>query len=909
VAARGFEIAEGYLDIQADTDQALKDVRRFFKEVDGELEAEEKAFKKSGQQSGKNYGEGIAVGMDSRMLGLKPMRKVMEDLDREARIAAHDIGEHIGHDIGKALSGAGGGGTNRRGLISRLLGGGGTAIRSLGRGLSGIFSGASSLFSSISSGIADAFKSGVDQAKQIWKSTSEVFSQIGTIGGGIGAVGQFAAYGVAIPAALGLAGALLQLSAAALALPAAIGVAVAAIAPLIIAFKGVGEAIGAGLSGDVEKFNEALKGLTPSAQRVVKEFVSLGPALKNIKKLVQESLFNQLVGQVGKLGTALLPTLATGLSSVAGALGHLIKLFIGLVTAPDTIATINNLFATTTRIVDMLAEPLINLLGGVFDLINAGLPFVERFVGVLANGMQDAANWLAEVTSNGDVAGWLERAWNIGKKLWDVLKGLGEYAFILLNSFGDEGTDTLNGLGDALAKMNAYLKSDEGAETLHNLGVLVHWAGNAFVWFISQATGAWRALNAVFDFVRGIGPFFSKLGSDIAGIAQSVGHWFADLGRSIWSGISGAGSAIGDFFGGIWDGLVAAYNAVVSFGGAVVDWFVALPGMIGDFFMALPGMIGSFFQNLYNQVLYGIGYLGGLMLNFWIVTVPGWFRDAWNWAYAYTVEGLSRTWANIQAFPGQVWSALQSLGTFVGNAFQTAWNWAYSYTVEGAQRTWANIQAFPGRVWSALSGIQSMLNGIFSRAWDSASSAVRTGIDNLMSFVRAIPGRIQSALSNAGSWLYNLGKDIIRGLVDGIGDALSWAVDAARNAASRIKRGFMEALDSHSPSQVMRKEVGRTILPGVQWGIEDTLPSFERYLGATADMISGGMRPSVTVAAPNVSVGGVTLLADLGDGIRRAVPVVLMENAPTVAAAADVGNRQRAGWVNTARTAVVGGTR
>lgn len=907
--AAGFEIAEGYLEINADVDGALTDVRKFFAEVNAELKGEEKAFAVAGDRSGTAFTKRLArAAQDSEHEFKAVTNKMFNDAQEEAR--KRNI-------LGALL----GGGRGRSGnpfslarllpnpsVLKRLTTGLRSAFSGAGNLLGDLFKGGKSLFKGITTGIAEAFSTGVDQAKQIWEGASKAFSQISSIGSGIGGAAQAGGMALLIPVALGLAGALTQLSAAALAAPAALGVLAAAIAPLVVAFKGFGEAVSAGLSGDVEKFNQALKGLAPNAQKVAKEFVKLGPALSKIKQQTQNAFFGPLVGQLGKLGTTLFPALATGMSQVAAALGRLAKAFVDLLAAPGTIAALNSLFATTARIVDTMAGPLINLFGGFISLMQAGLPWVERFVGVLAKGLQAGADWLQKISApGGKLSGWLERAWDIGKKLWNVLKGLGEFAFTVLNSFGDEGTDTLRGMGDAIAKVNEYLKSKDGQETLHNLGVLIHWAGNAFVFLIEHTITAYKALNAFFDFVRGIGPFFSKLGSDIAGIARAIGHWFADLWRDITGGVSGAASSVGGFFAGIGRWFANAWSSVVRFGGMIVGWFAALPGRIWNGIKAIPGLMVSLGATIYNAVLYGIGYLTGLLVKFWTVDFPGFIRTAWNWGLASFQTGMNTIVAWATALPGQVWNALVALGDAIGGWFDRAWTWATTTFYNGYVSVIAWANALPGRIWGALVGLSDAIGGSISRAWDRAYSATVDGYHNVLRWMNDLPGAVGRALSGAGSWLYNAGRDILHGLVDGLQDTLSWAVSQARHAASEIKRGFLDALDIHSPSQVMRMEVGRYILPGVMQGIEDTKPRFDDYLGASADMIRGGFAPTVNVAAPNVSVGGMTLYADLGEGIRQVVPLTIMRNPAVVASAAQVGDRKRTGWVNTGRGTVGGG--
>lgn len=894
MAGKGFEIAQGYLDIEADTDGAFKDVKSFFKEVDGELAAEEKAFAKSGEESGRKFSTGL---MD-KFRALNPFKQLMEDGDREVRAGSRSISSRF-LDLFRSV-GRGRG----KGLLSALIPGGSGG--GAGRLFSGLMSSASKFFSTFASGFADAISTGAQQAGQAFKSISSVFSQIGSVAGGIGGVLPIAAFSLLIPLALGLAGALLQLSAALLLIPGAIGVLLAAVAPLVIALKGFGEAVGAGLSGDVDKFNEALKGLAPNARKVAKEIVGLKPLFKGLKTSVQDAFFGPLVGQLSKLGTALIPTLGKGLTTVAGALGRIVAGLAGLLSTPRAVQGINDLFAATARILDRLGPTLIQLFDGIGHLVQASLPWVERLFGAMSDGIASLAGWLTQISSDGKLNGWLERAWDTGKKLWAVLRGLGEFAVTLLGSFGDEGTDTLNGMADAIAKVNLYLKSKEGQETLHNLGVMVHWAGNAFVALIAATVGAYKALNAVFAFVRGIGPFFKELGHDIADMGRAVGRWAADLWGSVsgavasaWSAIAGffsdVGSAVGGWFSSLW-------SSIVSGGGAVLAWLGALPGRIGSFIMGIPGMISTAAQRIYDSFFYMVGYAGGLLYKFFVTDVPGWARDGWNWVVSYIQESIARSVANLQAFPGQVWAFMSQVGSAIMTSISSAWDWAVNYARESIARSVANLRALPGQAWGALSSIGSAIGGQISAAWDWAKRATSDGFNAVMGWIRGIPGAVKNALSGAGSWLYGAGRDVLHGLANGIADTLSWAVDMARRAAQKIKDGFLGALGISSPSKVMRMEVGRWILPGVVKGMQDTQPSFERYLGATANMITGGFSPTVNVAAPNVSVGGTTLVADLGEGIRQAVPLYIAKNPDAVASANAVGSRTRDGWVNTGRT-------
>lgn len=81
--------------------------------------------------------------------------------------------------------------------------------------------------------------------------------------------------------------------------------------------------------------------------------------------------------------------------------------------------------------------------------------------------------------------------------------------------------------------------------------------------------------------------------------------------------------------------------------------------------------------------------------------------------------------------------------------------------------------------------------------------------NNINNAFSSLPGQLQSAGSNAGAGLYN-------GLAGQAGALYSLASSIANNIASTIRR----ALDIHSPSRVMRDQVGRFIPQGIAVGIE-----------------------------------------------------------------------------------------
>jgi phage-related protein len=182
--------------------------------------------------------------------------------------------------------------------------------------------------------------------------------------------------------------------------------------------------------------------------------------------------------------------------------------------------------------------------------------------------------------------------------------------------------------------------------------------------------------------------------------------------------------------------------------------------------------------------------------------------------------------------------------------------------------------------------------------WNRARSTTVSGVNSVISTVRTLPGRIVDALSGAARWLYGVGSDIVHGLINGFLSALDWAIGIVKRAMDRIKKGAMDALNIGSPSKAFARDVGEPIPAGIIQGIRKGMPDLERLLQVRVGGLTGAAGAQVNVAAPNVAVGGPTVMVML-DGEEIGARVVTPQRVARVNAE---GNRRR-DFLNTGRAA------
>jgi hypothetical protein len=444
-------------------------------------------------------------------------------IDRKGRLRA----KRTGTDTAKSF--AGGLIDGIRAATPSIVATAGTAVESVanafktgfnlaGSGIQGVVGAVASLASSGPVGIAIAIAALIAG-----------FIALVTIGPAV--IATLTAIGAALASLVGLIGAA----------PATIGILVAAFGPLILAFQGFGEAVGALAEGDMEKFNEALEKLSPSARRVAREFKALMPFFKELQQIAQENLFSSLVGQVERLGKVLGPVLKRGVGGVTSEFGTLLGNIGTTLARPESVRTLDRLFQTVTRIIAAFNLPVSNFLLSIINAIDASLPSVETFFTKLAGGLDSFANFITQSTEDGSFQKFLDRAFETLDTIWTLITNIGAVlADVFLDpALQETGLAFFDAVNDALAEMHEFFQSEEGKQFLRDLNTLAqHFIetlrdiGPVVAWVLEQIAtvirGAAKLLRLI-DLIRG------RSSNNFGGIGAAVGA----------AGRAGAGFAMG----------------------------------------------------------------------------------------------------------------------------------------------------------------------------------------------------------------------------------------------------------------------------------------------------------------------------------------------------------------------------
>ncbi|MFZ0789740.1 MAG: tape measure protein, partial [Chromatiaceae bacterium] len=191
-----------------------------------------------------------------------------------------------------------------------------------------------------------------------------------------------------------------------------------------------------------------------------------------------------------------------------------------------------------------------------------------------------------------------------------------------------------------------------------------------------------------------------------------------------------------------------------------------------------------------------------------------------------------------------------------------------------------NISDAIGSFFSDLFGKFGEINTKTVETFTKVKDTIAAHINEAIDTIKAIPGRALDALSNAKDLLIEKGKDLIRGLWDGIKGMGGWLYQKVKTFAYDNTVGALKnALGIGSPSQVAADEVGRWIPPGIGMGALEAMP-------ALRSMLADATRGVVIGAVPAMAGAGAGGSVSFGPG---SVVVQFTGAAPTPQQALDTG--------------------
>lgn len=382
----------------------------------------------------------------------------------------------------------------------------------------------------------------------------------------------------------------------------------------------------------------------------------------------------------------------------------------------------------------------------------------------------------------------------------------------------------------------------------------------------------------------------SKLGEALQPILQKASdEWIPNITNaidnmdidSVVSVIDDIISGVGDLFGFIMDNGDTIISLVAGIGTAMMTWKVAsmINGVVTAvkaFQLANEG--ASVAQALLNGVMNAnpIMLVATLLAGLIATIVTLWntnegFRNAvisvWN-AFKDTVGNAIKS---VGGFIGNLISWFQALpgriGTFLGEVIGNVQNWA-SNMASRASEAGSN---FVGRVVSFIRGLPSSvwnwLSSTLNNAWNFAGQLARAGANAASGLVNNIVGKIRSLPGQ----LYNWGVDMVKGIANGIRNAIHHVTSAVTDVANKIKSFLHFSRPDEGPLAEYE-----SWMPDMVEGLSDSLRKASPELISQTEALASGMSDAFN-ANDGVSTSGGRSYDSMVEAFKDALSQVKIE--------------------------------
>jgi phage-related protein len=700
---------------------------------------------------------------------------------------------------------------------------------------------------------ADAAQRDMDKLKDKSKDTDKSLRILGASLKGLGkgvaigglAVGLANAGVAAADLAIQVAGVVPQLvsiGSLAAALPAMIVGVAASVGVMKAAFAGVGDAVGAAFDTEhPEKFDKAIKNLSPSAQAFAKAVQASSADLRKFQQGLQESFFSAstLTAQFGKAQGAL-QTLGPNLKGIAGDFGELTRRVANFALSRDSIEFVNSSLTTFRSALKDAAPALIPILAGLRDVGTVGQTLMRNLGAAVGETGTRFGEFLSRISADGTLEGWINTAISTLGTLGTIAKNVGSILGTIFQTANATGGGLLNTIAQITGQFKTFLDSAQGSAAITSLftsiGTVAKQLAPVFTTLVGALAGALGP--ALADLATGVGPqllamvqalapSFGPLAQAVADVAvalapllpyvaQFVGL-LAQLAAGSLSSLAGALGPVISMLGGTFASalqtlaplllqLAATVLPMAAEAGLQLAQALAplMPSILAfaqalasSLLPVLPQLVANF-QQLLPVVLQVATLLGqGLMQALTAITpllptIVAAFTTFIGILTTFVTTGLlvvaavMRLGQIFSQLPGLVMGALTAFAGMITGAMTTAKN-AISTGITAAI---GFFTALPGRIGSAIAALPGVIGNIISNAMHTLAYAFGAGIGIAVTLAVTLPQRVLGAIASLPGVLGGLASRAWAALRAAFSSGVAAAANLARTLPGRVRSGI-----------------------------------------------------------------------------------------------------------------------
>lgn len=629
-----------------------------------------------------------------------------------------------------------------------------------------------------------------------------------------------------------------------------VGRLVLALGAAVTAYKGVTTAIGLGKS-TIESYNTAMGAISSAKDTVMgvaegfKMLTSGAGSAREIAELGRnyqlgataasvyevavraaagaQTVFNTAAANIaGNLSKAFGLMKANPFTSLVGAIGIVAGALVYFFTQTETgrqmwqqlMQAIQPALNTILPLLAQLGEKLIQSLQPALQII---MPALQRFAEMAGQVFGQVVQSVQPV---------IERLIPlIGSAIQALLPILGQMGAALMESLGQ--------IGQHLAPLIPMV-IQFGTQIVQALLPIGQQLITQLVPALAQLGAAVMAmLPQIMEIFRQLGEMLLQLVPVFGQILSAV----VDLGTQVLAALMPAIQALLPVLATI-IGVVAGVVAVIVT--SLIPVFISVVQAIVPLITTLIDILVPAIQAVLNVVVTVVQAIvpivqGALNIVVGIIkTVTAIIKGDWSAAWEGIKQILSGVWEVIK---GVVIGAINIVSSIITNAVNL-------------------IRSIWDAAWSGIGRIVSTI-------WEGIKNGVSAGINTVVGFFRSMGTDIVGVVRGIPDRMLSIGRDIVGGIANGIRNAAGAVLDAAKSVVNALPDFVKSALGIHSPSRVMRDQVGIWIPAGIAEGITQgadvAVDAVKDMTEAAVEAAEAGMGTLSAALTPGALSGSVSL--------------------------------------------------
>lgn len=376
-------------------------------------------------------------------------------------------------------------------------------------------------------------------------------------------------------------------------------------------------------------------------------------------------------------------------------------------------------------------------------------------------------------------------------------------------------TNVLEGIVEALKKVSDWCK--EHKSTVETMAATI--GSFLAAWgIVKVASIIYGIVTALYAFVTAgttagvvgstLGMIITTLTSPFALVVAAIGalifigyelwkNWDTIINylSELWQGfcdfVGGICESIGAFFVGLWTGVVetfqSLYNSILAIFSGIGDWFNGVWNNVKTIFTNAWNAIFTFLSNIITKIYNWISER--------FTAVKDFISNIWN--------GIKDV---ISTIAGAIWEGIKSVFTGIYNTVRDVFN---------------SVKSFASSIWE---GIKSTVVSIASNMWSSVKGKVTDIYNAVSEWFGKIPSKVSELWDKAvraitSIDLYSIGRNVIWGLISGIGSMGRAVWEKAKSIAKSIGDSIKSFFGINSPSK-LTTSFGRFIGQGLYLGLD-----------------------------------------------------------------------------------------